>query len=494
MALNCCPDPFLRGLSRDFHFSRILMMNTANNLGALALGVALAFAGDVSSAVAATSADPVVHGSIGGVPLQSNQENARFGYFALTACDVNGDGYDDVIAGAPGYDNGSRDEGAVFVFLGGPGSFDAISDALLEGNQNGANLGTGVACSDLNGDGFDDIAAGAPGYDNGQIDEGAVLVYYGSTTGPGLIAGAVLDSGQEGANSGSRVAAAGDINGDGYNDLIVAAINYDTLHTDEGAALIYFGGIGGIDPVVDGMFDHGQWNYQLSEVAAAGDVNADGFADVMVGNWLYNGGTSGHTGTVWLLFGGPGAFDNTPDAVLSGAWGSSIGGRGRMAGGGDLNGDGVDDIALGGPRFPNDGSNPLRNKGAVLIYYGSVGSFNTGMDARVEGNQYAANLGTSVHMVADADGDGDDELLVGEPMRDSALGPNSGRVLYYKGNSGPFNIMADEIFEPEQIDSRLGSAVGSGDFNGDGVTDLLLAAPMQDDGESDEGIVFVLLR
>jgi hypothetical protein len=137
---------------------------------------------------------------------------------------VNGDGYADVVVGAPFYDNGQTDEGVIFVFLGGPtgiaNGHAASAFARLESNQADGWLGYAVAgAGDVNGDGYSDVIGGAYLYDAGENNEGAVFVYLGGARGivdgtPATVA-AQLESDQADAQLGYSVAGAGDVNGDG---------------------------------------------------------------------------------------------------------------------------------------------------------------------------------------------------------------------------------------------------------------------------------------
>ena len=234
--------------------------------------------------------------------LESNQGGAQLGISVSGAGDVNGDGYADVIVGAYRYDAGQTDEGAAFVFLG---SATGIADgnpstahAQLESNQDRANLGAVSGAGDVNGDGYDDVIVGAPGYDAGQTDEGAAFVFLGSATGIAdgnpSTAHAQLESNQPGAFLGS-VSGAGDVNGDGYDDLIVGARLYDAGGTDAGAAFVFLGSVAGIadgnPSTAHAQLESNQNTARLGiSVSGAGDVNGDGFADVIVGADLYDAG------------------------------------------------------------------------------------------------------------------------------------------------------------------------------------------------------------
>jgi len=182
--------------------------------------------------------------------LESNQANASLGFSVAGAGDVNGDGYADVIVGAVNYDNGQTDEGAAFVFLGSASGIasgnPATAAAVLESNQSQAGLGISVAgAGDVNGDGYADVVVGALPYDNGQTQEGAAFLFLGSgsgiASGNPATAAAQLLSNQRAAWFGASVGAAGDVNGDGYADVIVGAKFYAAGEYDEGAAFVFLG-------------------------------------------------------------------------------------------------------------------------------------------------------------------------------------------------------------------------------------------------------------
>jgi hypothetical protein len=159
-----------------------------------------------------------------------------------TAGDVNGDGYSDVIVGAYSYDNGQLDEGRAFVYHGSVEGLSMAAAWTAESDQIDVEFGNSVASAgDVNGDGFSDVIVGAHFYNNGQSNEGWAYAYPGSAAGLSTTAAWTAESDQGGARFGWSVAAAGDVNGDGFSDVIVGAHEYDNGLIDVGRAFVYYG-------------------------------------------------------------------------------------------------------------------------------------------------------------------------------------------------------------------------------------------------------------
>ncbi|MCB0729359.1 MAG: FG-GAP repeat protein, partial [Ignavibacteriae bacterium] len=168
------------------------------------------------------------------ISLYAETEYNVYGSSVSSAGDVNGDGYSDVIVGAYNYNSGT---GRAYIYLGGP-AMDNIADVTITGS---ANYFMGVSVStagDVNGDGYSDVIVGAYGYNSST---GRAYIYYGGAV-MNNIADVILTGSATGDKFGESVSDAGDVNGDGYSDVIVGARFNDFIAVDAGAAYIYFGG------------------------------------------------------------------------------------------------------------------------------------------------------------------------------------------------------------------------------------------------------------
>jgi hypothetical protein len=154
--------------------------------------------------------------------------------------DLNADNQPDVIVGAPTFTNGQANEGAVFVYSGSGSGLNTTTPVVLESNQANAQFGQSAdGIGDVNADGVNDLVVGAPQFVSDQGNEGAALVYVGSSSGLNTTPIATLQANQANASFGQSVAGLGDLNGDGRPDLSVGAPLFDAGQTDEGAAFVF---------------------------------------------------------------------------------------------------------------------------------------------------------------------------------------------------------------------------------------------------------------
>jgi hypothetical protein len=286
----------------------------------------------------------------------SDVKDSQFGYAVGSAGDLNGDGCDDLIVGSRWYSNGQSNEGALYVFHGSPSGLDLTHTWKVEGEQASTLLGSAVGTAgDVNGDGYDDILAGAPGYESSQSEEGRVYVYHGSAAGLGDIADWTLDGEQMSAALGSAVGTAGDVNGDGYDDIVIGATHFDNLvgQVDEGTAMIYYGSADGLDKTNRWQVYGGQENSGFGiSVSSAGDVDDDGYDDIIVGAHNYTNDQP-YEGVAFLFRGGISGPSTTADWMAEGDKNDTWFGF-SVAGAGHVNLDDFDDIIIGAPLYRRD--------------------------------------------------------------------------------------------------------------------------------------------
>ncbi len=462
-----------------------------------------------------------------GFKIDGENNDDRSGMAVSTAGDVNGDGHSDLIIGAFSYPENSL-KGRSYVVFGGPGiggsgllnlsNLTGANGFKLDGENNGDQSGNAVsAAGDINGDGYDDLLIGAYGYLGGNAKGRSYVVFGGLSIGSGGVFslsnlngvnGFKLDGENNGDQSSIAVSAAGDINGDGHVDLLIGAYRYLAGST-EGRSYLMFGGLG----VHSGAFNlsslngtnglklDGENSGDLSgtSVSAAGDINGDGHADLLIGARGYPGG--GLKGRSYVVFGGSKAvvsggvlslssLNGTNGFKLDGENSSDYSGQSVNAVG-DINGDGHTDLIVGAYGYPGGSY-----KGRSYVVFGdpgigSGGVFNlsglTGVNGfKLDGENILDHSGWSVSAGRDINGDGYADLLIG--AYGYPKGNNTGRsyVVFggptIVGGSGVFNLSSLNGANGFKLDGEnnrdiSGASVSTaGDVNGDGVVDVLIGA------------------
>jgi hypothetical protein len=281
---------------------------------------------------------PVVD-DIADVVFTGTIPNNFFGHVVTGAGDVNGDGYDDVIAAAPAYNSFA---GIAYIYYGGS-SMDTIPDVTVTGVNPGDSFGSSMAyVGDVNGDNFADVLVGA--YDAFVNTAGKAYLYFGGVSMDSTAD--VVMNGEEVADVfGASVSSAGDVNGDGFSDVIVGALNNDAAGMDAGKAYIFFGGLS-MDATPDVIMTGSAPGDNFGIVSTAGDLNDDGFSDVIVGA-IRNDAGGTNAGRAYVYFGATN-MDSTADLIFTGEAEEDLFGL-AVATAGDVNGDGISDIIIGAP-------------------------------------------------------------------------------------------------------------------------------------------------
>lgn len=394
--------------------------------------------------------------------IPGSGSGAELGHSVASLGDIDGDGFEDIIAGSPrNYVAGLTQAGSAFVYSGATGNVIF----QLNGEYTHGEFGYSVSGGgDIDGDGVPDFMVGARlASPNGMMFAGSAYTFSGAT-------GALiwrLDGEEEGHYFGHSVADAGDVNGDGFDDILVGAPSADSGSSMLiGKAYVFSGATGALLFDFNGHYIGSNFG---NAVDGLGDVNADGYGDFIVGS-EYQFVSQGSEGAAYVYSGRDGSMlwqQYGPEAWAT--FGSSVSGVG------DIDGDGRNDFIVGALGTHHGWA--YSSSGSAFVFSGASGNLLFRFDAFGDGHLF----GASVSGGADVNGDCVVDLVVGAPG--SFVGPDyaPSYVSIFSSETGQLI----ERFWGSADNDRFGFSVSSaGDLDGNGLSDVIAGAPWESNGPS----------
>lgn len=422
------------------------------------------------------------------------------------AGDLDGDGHDDVLLGAPGDREIGDRTGKGYLYYGSPSGLDIASEQALLPSDGllGDGFGSNVAAAgDIDGDGYDDVVLGAPTLDG----IGSVYLYYGGAA--GISAGSeqklTASDGAAADRYGASVSRAGDLDDDGFGDLLVGAYEDDDAGDGSGSVYVYYGTSTGIAADTEqkltasdasggytdetGTFFPGDWfGYSI---AAAGDIDRDGYTDVVVGA-QYDGDNDTRSGSVYVYRGSAGGLLPDSELKILASDGAIYDHFGiSVSSAGDVDGDTYSDILVGSAGDDDVG----HNGGSIYLYRGSAEGIAASSEQKILASTGSTRdyYGNSVSAGGDLDGDGRYDIVIGA-YEDAEDGSGLGAIyLYYGDTTGPNPATERQIRASDGAGGdRFGLSVSAGiDIDNDGYRDIVVGAPSADAVGAESGSAYI---
>ncbi|MCB9762487.1 MAG: FG-GAP repeat protein [Alphaproteobacteria bacterium] len=447
--------------------------------------------------------------------------------------DLDNDGFDDLVIGIPGESSSTLLRiGGIAVLYGTSFGVGSQRDELWDQDTSGVQevaeeedaFGSALAVGDIDGDDIADIVIGVPGEDS---DAGIVHVLFGSASGVTATGDELLQPGLNGFNGNSEAddlfgqsVTLGDFNGDGFGDLAIGAPGEDTNgDEDHGWVHIIYGSASGMDTTTDhvihqdtaGVQDSNEPFDRFGTALATGDINGDGFGDLLVSAPDEDLGSVNNCGQVHLFFGSASGIVTTGNEV----WNQDSTGVSNTAEAsdhfglalatGDFDGDGRDDVVIG---VPDEDLGSSTNTGLVHAIRGTASGLST-VDQQVLKQSNLSAGGTNVPFaffgetlaVGDFDDDGYDDIAIGAPFFDDGSASSAGAVYIVYGSSTGPDINDSQLFtqddsfilETSESGDQFGAALAVGDYNADGYMDLAVGIPGEQVGSAGNAGIFTVL-
>ena len=398
--------------------------------------------------------------------------NVRKGYNR----DLNGDGYSDLVVLAPGDASGM---GVAYIFNGGSSGITATDSSMADHFITGqGRMGYASAMGDVNGDGFGDLVIGASDYSGLQ---GITYIFHGSNSGitANTASAANLILNYTGSNEFGYAVALGDVNGDGYDDLANGAYRVSGF---SGLAFIYYStGPGGISSSA-GTTISGPAGSNFACGIGLGDINGDGYSDLIVGANAY----SASAGAVWIFhsIGSGGITVGSYTLANTNIVGETLSNFGIRISTGDVNGDGYSDLAVGGPQFSG-----FLGRSYVFNSTGTTSGITVSLATSattIISSAVFSGLGAGVTF-GDINRDGFDDFATSAPNYSSA----QGRIHVNLSNGTQISGTSINLIYGEASNHLFGGCIVISDLNGDGYGDLASGAFFYPDGVTFSGRTYI---